>query len=158
MVLAFQNLRPGQNRGQAVTLAQLGLAHGLKLGHAHHYWYVQGSIYIMWNFKMKSWQLINFTVCAKDRGLAWKSNIQNYYIQLITPVWLLHDHHNISESPGQCWAKAIVMTHPHNLIFWRSQQLHTELYNSVAKQKLWCSSLSHHHFWTVAVQQPNHDQ
>jgi len=37
MALAFQDLRPGQSRGQAVTLARLGLAHGLKPGRAHHY-------------------------------------------------------------------------------------------------------------------------
>ena len=32
---------------------------------------------------------------------AWKSNLQNYHIWLITPVLLLHDLRNISESPGQ---------------------------------------------------------
>ncbi|KAG1785043.1 uncharacterized protein HD556DRAFT_1451136 [Suillus plorans] len=34
---AFHNVRPGQSRQQAVTLAWLGLAHGLKPGCAHHY-------------------------------------------------------------------------------------------------------------------------
>ena len=68
------------------------------------FWYVQGSIYIVWKFKMKSWQSINFTACAKDWGLAWKSNLQNYHIRLITPVWLSHDLHDIS---GQSWAKAV---------------------------------------------------
>ena len=71
------------------------------------FWYVQGSIYIVWNFKMKSWQSINFTACAKDWGLAWKSNLQNYHIWLITPVQLLHDLHNISESPGRSWAEVL---------------------------------------------------
>jgi len=49
---------------------------------------------------MKSWQPINFTACAKDWGLVWKLNLQNYHIWLITPVQLLHNLHNISESPG----------------------------------------------------------
>jgi hypothetical protein len=71
------------------------------------FWYVQRSVYIVWNFKMKSWQLINFTACAKDRGLIWKSNLQNYHIRLITPVQLSHDLHDISESLGQSWAKAL---------------------------------------------------
>jgi hypothetical protein len=71
------------------------------------FWYVQGSIYIVWNFKMKSWQSINFTACAKDRGLAWKSNLQNYHIRLITPVQLSHDLCDISKSPGQSWAEVV---------------------------------------------------
>ncbi len=39
VALAFQNLRLGQSRVQAMSfgLAWLGLAHGLKPGHAHHY-------------------------------------------------------------------------------------------------------------------------
>jgi hypothetical protein len=35
--LALENLRPGPSRGQAMILAQLGLARGLRPGHAHHY-------------------------------------------------------------------------------------------------------------------------
>jgi hypothetical protein len=38
---AFQNLRPGQSCGQAITWAWLGLAHSLKLSHAHHYFQSQ---------------------------------------------------------------------------------------------------------------------
>src|SRR5882762_4288310 len=37
MAWAFQNLRPGQSHGQAVTWARLGPAHGLKSSRAHHY-------------------------------------------------------------------------------------------------------------------------
>jgi hypothetical protein len=69
--------------------------------------YVQGSIYIVWNFKMKSWQPINFTTCAKDWGLTWKSNLQNYHIQLISPVRLSHDLCDISKSLGWSWTEAV---------------------------------------------------
>ena len=72
------------------------------------FWYVQGSIYIVWKFKTKSWQSINFTTCAKDEGLAWKSNFQNYHIWLITPVQLSHDLHDISKSSG--WSSAEVVS------------------------------------------------
>jgi hypothetical protein len=64
-------------------------------------------IYIMWKFKMKEWQLINFTACTKDRRLAQKSNLQNYHIQLLTPVARLCGCHNISESPDWCRAEAV---------------------------------------------------
>ena len=56
---------------------------------------------------MKHWQPINFTTWAKDWRLAWKSNLQNYHIWLITPVWLPHDLRGISELLGWCWAEVI---------------------------------------------------
>jgi hypothetical protein len=59
-------------------------------------------VYILYEIlKWKARQSINFTACAKDWGLAWKSNLQNYHIRLISPVWLSHDLCNISESPGR---------------------------------------------------------
>jgi hypothetical protein len=69
------------------------------------FWYVQGSIYTIWKFKMKGWQLINFTTCTKDQRLMQKSNLQNYHIWLITPVVRLHDCCDVSESPNRCQAK-----------------------------------------------------
>ena len=39
---------------------------------------------------------------------AWKSNLQNYCIQFITPIWLLHDLCEISEPPGSG-----TLTQPH---------------------------------------------
>ena len=65
-------------------------------------------VYILYEIlKWKAQQSINFTACAKDRGLTWKSNLQNYHIQLISPVQLLHDLRDISESPGRNWAEAV---------------------------------------------------
>jgi hypothetical protein len=82
--------------------------------------YVQASIYIMWKFKMKGWQLLNFTAYTKDQRLVQKSNLQNYHIQLIAPVAHFCDHHNISEFPHQCRAKAICW---HGLANWYPNML-----------------------------------
>jgi hypothetical protein len=93
------------------------------------FWYVQGSIYIMWNFKMKSWQPINCTACAKDRGLAWKSNLQNYHIWIITPVWLLHDPSQYLWITGLMLSQSGMLTWPHYfdiLTFWYPWELFTE--------------------------------
>ena len=42
VALAFQNTRPGQSHHKAVILAWLGLAHGLRPGHAQHYFWIGG--------------------------------------------------------------------------------------------------------------------
>ena len=71
-------------------------------------------VYMMWNFKMKDWQLINFTTCTKDWRHMQKSNIQNYHIQLITPVQQSHDFHGMSKAPDWLNAKVIPLTRPHD--------------------------------------------
>ena len=60
---------------------------------------------------------------AKDRRLAWKSNLQNYHIWLITPVWLPHDLHGISQLPGRCRAEVICWRSLAILICWCPRQL-----------------------------------
>jgi len=72
---------------------------------------------------MKSWQPINFTIWAKDQRLTWKSNLQNYHIWLIMPVWLPHDLHGISKLLGQCRAEVICWCGLTILICWCPWQL-----------------------------------
>jgi hypothetical protein len=105
------------------------------------FWYVQGSIYIIWNFEMKSWQPINFTACVKDRRLTWKYNLQNYHIRLIMPVQLSHDLCNIFESPGQSWAKAVCWHSLAILIYQHSGVLSNCLLNHKTSRVM-CSTKS----------------
>ena len=66
------------------------------------FWYVQGSIYIMWNFKMKSWQSINFTACAKDQwiGAVWlpTQSLRQVKARAKDGIWLTTDKQSERDS------------------------------------------------------------